>query len=73
MCESEIQARKEQQQQLWKAGRAGESLVLQLEDMKEGRGANRDLLGFVDEKLSYTGSLTQEISKARSTKAEKLP
>lgn len=47
--------------------------MLQLEDVKEGRGVNRDILEFVDEKLSYTGSVTQEISRARSTKAENLP
>lgn len=69
MCESEIQATKVL---LWKACRAGGSSVLQLGGVKEGRGANRDILGFVDEKLSYTGSVTQEISKARSTKAENL-
>lgn len=49
------------------------SSVLQLGDVKEGRGVNRDLLEFVNEKLSYTGSVTQEISKARTTKAENLP
>lgn len=47
--------------------------MLQLGDVKEGRGANRDTLEFVDEKLSYTGSVTQDVSRARSTKAEDLP
>lgn len=47
--------------------------MLQMQDVKEGRAVNRDILEFVDEKLSYTGSVTQEISRARSTKAENLP
>lgn len=57
VCESEIQARKAL---LWKGSRAGGSSVLQLGGVKEGRGANRDMLELVDEKLSYTGSVTQE-------------